>query len=183
MKVIPNIVIFKIAETLPLVVFLILIRNLENPKEASSWFIPYFICSLLSIASSTLLISTKTIINRCFIGIYSYFYLGLIAQLLNLDKFNQILGQLEAAAMMLCIAIAGLLYTIVSRHGFVGVKNGRTPLAISYSGLLTAAAFLATGISYISQGNVILSDFVPFIGIFGAMGIAQNALSKQKKIH
>ncbi len=162
-------------EMLPLPVFLIYTRVVD-PAISIDWLGPYLSASVVAILVVTLLLRFQQPINPIFIGINIYFWVGSIGLLCGLGGLNRWLGELQAAGMLLFIAVIGLCLSYVAPRGFVGVRLENTELQRRWSLMLVCIAAACAYFSYQWVGNVWLSEVIPFVGLFSIAGILRGRL-------
>ncbi len=169
---IPNVI-----ETIPLPVFLVYARLIE-PSPPSNWIGPYLSSCLLALIGTAFLIWRKRALNRCFVGINVYFFVGCIGLLTKQEWLNTLMGEVEAAGMLASIFITGICYTCFSASGFLGVDGADRIDARKYSLVLLVTAFLAFIISLFFLGNMWLAEVVPFVTLFTVQSRLKSKLIK-----
>jgi len=157
----------EVLEMIPLPIFLLCVE-VVNPSKMSEWLIPYLLPSIAAILITIFLQKTKGTLNRLFVGINLYLISGAIGVLTNFTALNLLYGQLEAAAMLIWIALVGIAYTIFSPGGFIGIDHKDNSVVVRYSLLLLVVAGLAIIISFFFKGSRLLSEIVPFMTLFSA---------------
>ncbi len=169
---VPNII-----ETMPLPVFLIYSRLIE-PVPASNWIGPYLSSCVLALISTVFLIWKKRSLNRCFVGINVYFFVGCIGLLTRQDWLNSLMGELEAAGMLASIFVVGVYYTYFSASGFLGVSAVSPTKIRQYSLMMLVTAFVALTVSFFSLGNMWMAEVIPFVSLFVIQGRLKSTLAK-----
>ncbi len=168
-----------ILEIIPLPVFLVYSRLIDDPTVSENWLGPYLSSTILALLSTGILLWRKAPLNHCFIGINLYFLVGTAGILTGQVALNKLLGLLEASAMLACIVFMGIVSSAFSASGFVGVKTTDKRRQQQFSWLLVLVAIIATGISYLFRGNTLLSEFIPFITLFACMNFFRASLTRQ----
>jgi hypothetical protein len=169
--------IYRFIEAIPLPVFLVYSRLIDDPTVAENWLGPYLSSTALALVTSGYLLREKILLNRCFIGINLYFLIGAIGVLAELSTLNKLLGTLEASAMLACIVLVGLISTFVGSAGFVGINIPDKKRLRLFSILLIAVAIAATIMSYIFRGNPLQSELLPFVALFSCMNLFRTYLN------
>ncbi len=162
---------------LPLPVFLVYVRVID-PAVSSDWLGPYLSASLVAIAVTSVLVIWRLPLNPIFIGIDMYFYVGSAGLLFGWGTFNRWVGELQAAGMLLFVAVVGLCLSFFAPRGFVGVKSKASQRY--WSLVLVLLAALCAGVSYFWVGNVWLSEVLPFVALFSVAGVLRARLLTQE---
>ncbi len=169
-----------VIETIPLPVFLVYSRMIDEPTVPENWLGPYLSSTILALCSTSILLWQKVSLNRCFIGINLYFVVGTAGLLAEQTWLNQLLGVLEASAMLMCIVLVGAISSFFGSSGFVGVTIPDKKRLRMFSLLLLFIAIIATAISYIFRENTLLSEFLPFIALFTCMNFFKSYLNRNQ---
>lgn len=164
-------------EGLPLLAFLIYSRMIDRSMSIA-WLGPYLLATLLSLFVMGIFIFKKQIMNRCFLGINTYFVLGSLGLLLGWLEWNALLGKLEASGMLLVIILFGALATVFSPSGFVGVETKNKGTLHRFSLMLLAIASCSFFLSWYFSGSVILAEIIPFTVLFMSLGRFRAILEK-----
>lgn len=163
----------EVLEMIPLPIFLLCVE-VVNPSDMSEWLIPYLLPSIAAILVTIFLQKTKGTLNRLFVGINLYLISGAIGVLANFTALNLLYGQLEAAGMLVWIALVGIAYTVLSPKGFIGLNHKDNSVVVRYSLLLLAVTGLAITISLFFKGSRLLSEIVPFMTLFTVAAYLKN---------
>jgi hypothetical protein len=152
-------------ESISLTLFLLYI-HLADMAARADWLLPYQLASGTGVAATLYLWRRGIILNRLFLGITVYFCSGLAGLLTDWDWLNQSYGELGAVAMLGWILLVGVVSSLASPYGFLGV---RTPGYFSIMGgsiLLILACLMATTAAISFMGNKLLGEWLPFIFLF-----------------
>ncbi len=167
----------KIIEAIPLMIFLGYLRVIDT-QIPGNWKMPF----LVSGCAATLVIVfswyKKIIANRIFLGINLYFITGGLAFITHQWWLNNIYDQLQASGLLLWVVATGVITTFISSHGFIGVKSSNAESIRKYSYYLLLFSFIAFSISFLFRGNRVLSELVPFIGLFILQGVLKEKMYK-----
>ena len=167
-----------ILQALPLTLFLVILRT-APPKSPTDWQLPFIAAGLATVAIITIMAVKKEKLNRIFLGINLYFFTGGLAFVTHQFWLNNIYGHLTASGMLLWVTAVGLVTTIATPTGFIGEAHRDKALVKKYSGLLIAATLIAAALSYGFKDNHLLSEIIPFTGLFIVYGMLKNKLVPQ----
>lgn len=155
----------KLLEAVPLSVFLLYIRNIDADIP-QNWEAPYIVSGLVAIAVTASFLYKKRMLNRIFLGINIYLVSGGVAFITHQWWLNRIYGDLQASGLLLWIIIAGIVTALFSPKGFIGVDSSDKKSIKKYSYYLLLFSVGAFTISFGFRDNRLLSEIVPFIGLF-----------------
>ncbi len=162
-------------EALPLAVFLIYMAVMD-PRAQLEWRAPYYAATSLAIAATVLLWRNGAVLNRIYLGIALYFVSGTIALITRWPWLNEEYGRLEGSAMLFWVLGVGIVATLFSRRGYLGIDAPPATVRRK-SWLLLAITVAATAVSLAFVGRRVLSSFVPFIAVFAAHGIMKSKIA------
>jgi hypothetical protein len=111
--------------------------------------------------------------NRLILGANLYLLVGGIAAVAQQWWLLHVYGRLNETGIFLSMLIVGVVATIITPAGFVGVESADGKGIRRYSTLLLAATLIATGISVAFQGSRTWSSVVPLV----ALALLQRALA------
>lgn len=160
-------------ESIALTVFLLYI-HLADMTVRADWLLPYFLASSIGMATSAYLWHRDIILNRLFLGITLYFCSGLAGLLTGWDWLNQHYGELGAVAMLGWILAMGLVTSVISPRGFLGVSAPGYFSIKAGSLLLLAAGVIATITAVRFMDNPLLGQWLPFIFLFSMRSLLQH---------
>lgn len=152
-------------ESLSLTIFLLYI-HLADMNARADWLLPYLIASATGLGAMTYIYRRGLILNRLFIGITLYFCSGTAGLITGWDWLNQGYGELGAVAMLGWILLTGLVASVTSPHGFLGVRSVGYFSISGGSGLLLLAGLVATGAAASFMNNPLFGQWLPFIFLF-----------------
>jgi hypothetical protein len=165
--------IFKILEAVPLSVFVISIKFIDD-KLLESWK-PLFICGgAIALIVIILFLQKKLIFNRILLAINLYLISGALASIFNKISFGTYF-KLQGSGMILWVIAIGIISTIFSSKGFIGVDSKYKKSIKKYSVYLLACSVIAFIVSFTLKGNRILSELIPFTCLF----IIQKSFQKK----
>ena len=154
-----------ILEAVPLSVFLLYIRNI-NADIPQNWDVPFIVSGLVAIAVTASFLYKKRLLNRIFLGINIYLASGGVAFITHQWWLNRIYGDLQASGLLLWIIITGIVTALFSPKGFIGEDSSDKKSIKKYSYYLLLFSVGAFSISFGFRDNRLLSEIVPFIGLF-----------------
>ncbi len=167
---------FRVMEALPLPVFLLYAAVIDQ-SIPHNWLGPFLASSSIAILTTTILLFNKVPLNRLIIGISLYLIIGCFALLTNHTWLNQMYGIFKASGMLASIIIVGIISLLVNPAGFIGVKSPNRKKVVLFSLALLLAALLAFSLSFSLQGNKLLSEVIPFIGLFAIQSFLRSQMS------
>ena len=160
-------------ESIALTLFLLYI-HLADMAVRGDWLLPYLLASGIGIAATVYIWCRGIILNRLFLGITLYFCSGVASLLIGWDWLNQHYGELGAVAMLGWILAVGLISSLTSPRGFLGVS---TPGYFSLKGgsmLLMFACVIASITAVGFMDNALLGQWLPFIFLFSMRSLLQH---------
>lgn len=164
-------------EALPLPVFLLYAAVIDQ-SIPQHWLEPFVASSSIAILTTTVLLFNRVPLNRLVLGISLYLIIGCIALLTNHTWLNQMYGILQASGMLVSIIIVGVVSLLVSPTGFIGVLSPDRKKVMLFSLYLLLVALIAFVLSFSLQGNKLLSEVIPFIGLFAIQGLLRSHMTK-----
>ncbi len=169
-----------ILEAIPLSVFLLYIRNIDtaNPQ---SWVAPFITSGSMALIVIIVFLYKKITFNRIFLGINIYLLSGCIAFITHQSWLNRLYGSLQASGMLLLIIITGIVSTAFSPKGFIGINSPDKKSVIRFSAYLLIFSVCAFVISFFFQSSMILSELVPFIGLFFIQSALKSRFADKHK--
>ena len=155
----------KFIEIFPLSFFLLCGRFIDktNPEN---WAIPFFGSGLISLAVISYFYHKHILFNRIHLGIYIYFIIGSLSFIFKEEWVLETYSSLQVLGMLIAVLVTGFVTTLISEHGFIGVVSPNKKSIYKHSALLILTVILACITSYIFKGNKLLSEVLPFCGIF-----------------
>ena len=106
---------------MPLAVFLIYMTVMD-PRAQVEWRAPYYAATALALVGTLVLWRAGATLNRIYLGIALYFVSGTIALITRWPWLNAEYGRLEGTAMLFWVLAVGLVATLASARGYVGVE-------------------------------------------------------------
>ena len=164
-------------EAVPLAVFLLYRKHMDT-AIAQNWEAPFIVSGLLAVVVLLVLVYRKVLGNRIFLGINLYLLSGGLAFLTHQWWLNRLYDHLQASGMVLWIIITGIASTFLSTGGFIGVPSPDTKSVQRYSVYLIVVSVFAWAVSFGFRGSPILSELVPFIGLFGVQRMLKRRLAE-----
>jgi len=103
-------------------------------------------------------------LNRLILGVNLYLMLGGGAVLSSQMTLLEMLNDLKESSIFLCLLIVGIVTTVASKAGFVGVvQTPRQRDVKRYSLYLLGLTFAALAASFWFRGQITLSAAIPLI--------------------
>lgn len=163
-------------EAVPLLVFLILMA-LANPQAMGEWAPVYSASAVAVLFIVGIFRFVKKPLNPIFIGINCYVLSGWFGLLIDWQGFNRFYGDVKAAGMLFWVTGVGILFTLFTHRGFVGIANFSPIVCRQYSMVLIVVSSLAAIWSYFFRDVTFVSDFIPFVFLFAAQSVLRGKLS------
>jgi len=167
----------KTIEAIPLIVFLGYLRIIDT-QIPENWKMPFFVSGFAAILVIIFSFYKKKVLDRILLGFNLYFITGGVAFITHQWWINNFYAQLQASGLLLWVIVIGLTMTLVSSYGFIGVKSSNTNSVKKYSFYLLFFSIIAFSLSFVCRGNRVLSELVPFIGLFVLQGVLKEKVSK-----
>lgn len=105
-----------------------------------------------------------TVVNRVVLGVNLYLVIGALSFYLNWVLLGRAYDNLRETGVVAAITLIGLITTIASPYGFVGIAGPRAKVR-NRSMIMLAVAGAGCAVSLAFRGNLILSAAVPIMGI------------------
>lgn len=169
----------RVLEAMPLAVFLIYMTVMD-PRAQIEWRTPYYAATALALVGTIALWRAGATLNRIYLGIALYFVSGTIALITRWPWLNEEYGRLEGTAMLFWVLAVGLVATLASARGYVGVDAPPRDVRKA-SWLLLALTAAATAVSLAFLGNRVLSSFAPFIAVFTAQALIKAGVTRKMR--
>jgi len=167
-----------ILEAIPLSAFLLYIRNIDT-EIPQNWEAPFIISGLMVLIVIIFFLYRKILFNRILLGINIYLLCGGMAFITHQWWLNRLYDTLQASGMLLLIIITGILSIFLSSKGFIGANSPDKKNVKRFSVYLLLCSVFAFAISFGFRGSRILSELVPFIGLFFFQSLLKRRLAKK----
>lgn len=168
----------KIIEAIPLMVFLGYIRIIDT-QIPENWKMPFLASGGAAILVIIFSFYKKKLADRILLGFNLYFITGGVAFITQQWWLNNFYDQLQASGLLLWVIGIGLITTLFSSYGFIGVKSFNTNSVKKYSFYLLLFSIIAFSLSFACRGNRVLSELVPFIGLFVLQRILREKVGEE----
>ena len=172
--------ILKTFEAIPLSIFLIYFRFVDA-KNLQNWRSTFFICGLVSFLIIILFLYKKMLFNRLLLGTNIYFLCGGIAFITHQWWLLEIYNKLQASGVLVWIIIVGIVSTLLSPRGFIGVQSPDIKSVKKFSLYLLFLSLCAFIISFGFQGSRILSEILPFIALYVILSFFKKRLTEKNQ--
>jgi hypothetical protein len=169
----------RVVEAVPLAVFLIYMTVMD-PRAQAEWRAPYYAATALALVGTVALWRAGATLNRIYLGIALYFVSGTIALVTRWPWLNEEYGRLEGTAMLFWVVAVGVVATVASARGYVGVEAPSRDVR-NASWLLLGITVAATAVSLAFLGNRVLSSFAPFIAVFAAQALIKAGVARKMR--
>jgi hypothetical protein len=127
------------------------------------WLDAFQVSALLAVVQLAYFVRSKQVMSRLILSANLYLILGGSAALLQQWWLFDVYEKLQESAIFLIMIVVGLLTTIYSEYGFVGVVDVNSQQIKKASTWLLLATVFALILSIYLQGQITLSTVVPII--------------------
>ena len=169
----------KSMEMLPLTLFLILVRT-RDTTVPQSWKIPFIAAGTLALLITLVMVLKRMPVNRIFLGVNLHLGSGALAFITHQWWLNDLYGRLQASGMLAWVCIVGGGTTLLAPAGFINSHCSRKGPILRFSLYLLGFSLAAFAISFAFRGNRVMSEMVPFVGLFTIQAVLQSQLSEQE---
>ncbi|MCG8529497.1 MAG: hypothetical protein MI749_02410 [Desulfovibrionales bacterium] len=151
-------------EAIPLTIFAFWIRHMDT-QVPGNWGVVFMVSGLAAIVVTSICLHKKISLNRIFLGINIYLCCGGLTFATKQWWLTRVYEHFQASGMILWVIIIGLISTLVSPNGFVGVHSPDKKRIQTFSVYLILLSLGAFAVSYAFRGNALLSEMIPFVGL------------------
>lgn len=167
----------RLLETVPFSLFLLFVRNMDTPLP-QNWRLPFLVSGGAALGVILFLVYRRLIFNRLLLGINLYLMGGTIGFITGHWWLNNIYLHLQASGLLAWIFLTGLVSTLISPHGFIGSSFADSSSVKKQSAFLLLCTGVAFVLSYIFRGDRLLSEILPFTGLFILQAILRARLKE-----
>lgn len=166
---------------LPLSIFLLTYRltTLFYPVgDSCSWQIAFIIGGIAALIQTAIFLYKKYELNPVILTVNCFLLCGGIGMTFGIKIILEFYKNFMQTTLLIWLLIVGIITTIFSKKGFVGVKHSSHTKIITYSLILVGAAGLAVIWSLYFKNNFFLSAFVPFAAVVLLRKVLMSVVSK-----
>ena len=157
--------IFALVQFLPLSLFAALAFGGGVP-DADRWKLAFEMASLAALAQLAIVLPQRRPANRLVLAANLYLLLGGLAFVTRQWWYLELYGALRESAIFLLMLVVGVVSTIASRAGFIGIAIEAPRRTVGRASLvLLAATVVALALSVAFRGDRYLAATVPIIGL------------------
>jgi hypothetical protein len=163
----------------PLVLFLAVVKfhTAEFPVRWAYAFLYTFVPALMFCTVGLLSFRQCT---QLWLGTNLWFaWLGLFAVFRAWEPLRLLGTHFQESGGFAVTALVGIFSTLFAPGSFIGAAPNPSPMAVSYSWLLVAVAVAGATVSFLSQGNRLLSITVPVVTFTVANFAMRRALARR----
>ena len=169
----------KFLEFVPLIIYFTFARAGNADGAGRQWEIAFVFSGILSVATLAVLMRHKAyILNRVMLGTNLFLISGAVAVLTRFSLMLDFYRRTNPAPLFAWIIAVGVVASLISPYGFVGIPDPDVKRKFLHSTLLLAAAGAALGISILFHGQIVYADILPFIGLFIVNDRLQSRIPK-----
>lgn len=154
---------FLLVQFVPLSVFLAIIRCSDEPGP--NWKLAFIAGGFVAVIESILLSATKNVFNRFILAVNLFLFVGGVSFLFKINPILSLYKNLMQSALFASFLLVGLVTTLFSAYGFIGVNHSNKHIVRSRSIFLLMAFLMAFILSMLFRGNMLLAGILPFIGL------------------
>ncbi len=147
----------KIVQYSPIILFVWLARF------NFSWEIAFLCSGAIAIILLGVLLFLQRLLDRFVIAVYCFLIAGAVMIVGNIVFLQNVYEYFMQAMLPFWLFLVGLISTLVTKEGFIGVVSKQREKVYLYSWYLVGASALAFGFSFLFKGNMIIAGMVPFI--------------------
>ncbi|MCP4116369.1 MAG: hypothetical protein GY737_13360 [Desulfobacteraceae bacterium] len=166
----------KSVEFLPLTLFLLLARSMDT-SVPENWKLPFVAAGGPSLLVTLVMLLKRMPLNRIFLGINLYLASGALAFITRQWWLNQLYDRLQASGMLAWVCLVGVITTLAAPRGFINSPCPGKERILRFSIYLLCFSLAAFAVSFGFQGNRVMSEMVPFMGLFTIQAVLQSRLS------
>lgn len=146
----------------PLTIFLAIGRFYGFTEQA--WYMAFVVAAIASLVVNGILLMHNLILDRFGLGLNLFFLVGGLAFFFNVSSILMLYSKFKALSLFANIALVGLVTTIFSPYGFIGIQTHNKNLIKKNSWLLLSAVLAACVFSYVfNDAKLLISGALPFI--------------------
>ena len=152
--------------------------NGEPSKER--WLDAFVLSAIAGLVQLVTIAAKKSPANRLVLATNVYLILGGIAVFSKQWWYLQIYYQLKASAILLSMALIGLIATYFTEAGYLGVSSINNNKTKKFSMYLLLATVVCLGISQFFHGNMLLAGILPIVAVINLQLYLQKKLIKSE---
>ncbi len=173
-------IVTRLLESVPLGVFLLYLA-FARPEIRSAWREPYFVCAGLALLGQAALQVTGLIRHSIYLALALYFICGGTALALDYRPLSDWYGEVEAAAMLVWVAVVGIVTTVARPAGFTGYTAASRRQTVAASLILLLVVLIATAVSFAGLGHPLWNAYAPFVAVFVAHAWLRDRLRRRDR--
>ncbi len=147
----------------PLSVFLAIIR--WSDASGPDWKLAFIAGGCIAVIESILLFASKNVVNRFILAVNLFLFVGGVSFLFQIYSVLGLYKNLMQSALFASLILVGVMTTLFSAYGFIGVKHSNKHMVRSRSIFLLIASSVALILSIIFRGNMLFAGILPFVGL------------------
>jgi len=167
----------RLLETVPFSLFLLFVRNMDTHLP-QNWRLPFLVSGGAALGVILFFVYRRLIFNRLLLGINLYLMGGTIGFLTGYWWLNNLYRHLQASGLLAWIFLTGLVATLFSPHGFTGSVFTDSSSVKKQSAFLLLCTGVSFTLSYTFRGDRLLSETLPFAGLFILQAILKARLKE-----
>jgi len=164
----------KFIEFIPISAFGIVVRL--TSENGVDWKLAFIIGGCFAVIEKSLLLANRFPLDRILLGTDVFLIIGGLGYLFSLQFILNIYLFLFQATLFASLLIVGVLTTIFTERGFIGVKHHQRDRVILFSLFLLGTGAAAFLLSYIFRGDYMLAGVLPFTGMLAVNWILTKKL-------
>ena len=154
---------WKLFQFIPISVFLWYVRY--EGASPSVWRVAFMLGGGVAVVETLLLFLKKVPLNRLVLAVNLFLFVGGLAFAADIGLILRVYKNLMQTSLFVSLIIVGIISTVASKSGFVGVPHPEQRIVMRFSLGLLAASVVALCLSIIFRGNMMYAGVLPFIGI------------------
>ena len=136
----------------------------QGTPTVPRWEAAFKLGAVLAALEIAILFARKPPMNRLILGGNLWLLAGGLAFLFGQEKFLRLYESMGEASVFAAILCVGIIATVFSNNGFVGVQGPRNKV-LTYSAYLLIATVMSFGTAIVFKGNVKIAGVLPLTAL------------------
>lgn len=152
-----------LVQYIPLSAFLAIVR--WSDQTGPNWKLAFVIGGCIALIELFFLLINKKVIDRFIMAINIFLFVGGLGFLFDIHPILNLYDRLMQSALFVSILLVGVVTTLFSIYGFIGVGHPNKQLIRNRSIYLLMASLLACTLSLFFRQDMLFGGTLPFIGL------------------
>lgn len=152
-----------------------------NGMTDEAWALAFQVSAVYSLSVVVWLWRTGAIVPRLFLSVTLFFSFGGLALFLKAPVLLQVLDATRETLLALCVALTGVVTTLTTKSGFVGVDPSTGDSQIKkYSWILTGLAVALFFYASSHRESLVHAGVIPYVSMIVAFRLVKRRVAKTK---